>query len=181
MGVGDPSSDRLLRVLLERDGYFSEIVISPQPRRWSMIFSANRYPPRIKSGAGFFGIMLYAWAVRLITAVIKPGNASATANRLNVIIVIMTKLPFVGPGNHRRRERTMPNPHLGRCDGHHEMVDCLRGRKTKRPGAFRQRMRIKDFYRPPGFGPRPPHSRCVCLPLDEGAIWSDLGDSNHPA
>jgi hypothetical protein len=24
----------------------------------SMIFSENRYPPRIKSGAGFFGIML---------------------------------------------------------------------------------------------------------------------------
>ena len=26
---------------------------------WSMIFSENRYPPRIKSGAGFFGIMLW--------------------------------------------------------------------------------------------------------------------------
>jgi hypothetical protein len=25
---------------------------------WSMIFSENRYPPRIKSGAGLFGIML---------------------------------------------------------------------------------------------------------------------------
>ena len=25
---------------------------------WSMIFSENRCPPRIKSGAGFFGIML---------------------------------------------------------------------------------------------------------------------------
>jgi hypothetical protein len=25
---------------------------------WSMIFSENRYPPRIKSGAGFFRIML---------------------------------------------------------------------------------------------------------------------------
>jgi len=25
-----------------------------------MIFSENRVPPRIKSGAGFFGIMLYA-------------------------------------------------------------------------------------------------------------------------
>jgi hypothetical protein len=25
---------------------------------WSMIFSENRYPPRIKSGAGFFGIKL---------------------------------------------------------------------------------------------------------------------------
>jgi hypothetical protein len=24
-----------------------------------MIFSENRYPPRIKSGAGFFGIMPY--------------------------------------------------------------------------------------------------------------------------
>jgi hypothetical protein len=29
---------------------------------WSMIFSENRYPPRIKSGAGFFGIMLYRYA-----------------------------------------------------------------------------------------------------------------------
>ena len=27
---------------------------------WSMIFSENRCPPRIKSGAGFFGIMLWA-------------------------------------------------------------------------------------------------------------------------
>jgi DNA-3-methyladenine glycosylase II len=27
---------------------------------WQMIFSENRYPPRIKSGAGFFGIMLSA-------------------------------------------------------------------------------------------------------------------------
>jgi len=25
---------------------------------WSMIFSENRYPARIKSGPGFFGIML---------------------------------------------------------------------------------------------------------------------------
>jgi hypothetical protein len=25
---------------------------------WSMIFSENRHPPRIASGAGFFGIML---------------------------------------------------------------------------------------------------------------------------
>jgi hypothetical protein len=25
---------------------------------WSMMFSENRYPPRIESGAGFFGIML---------------------------------------------------------------------------------------------------------------------------
>ena len=25
-----------------------------------MIFSENRWPPRIKSGAGIFGIMLYA-------------------------------------------------------------------------------------------------------------------------
>jgi hypothetical protein len=27
-----------------------------------MIFSENRYPPRIKSGAGFFGITLYLHA-----------------------------------------------------------------------------------------------------------------------
>jgi hypothetical protein len=26
-----------------------------------MIFPENRYPPRIKSGAGFFGIMRYCW------------------------------------------------------------------------------------------------------------------------
>jgi hypothetical protein len=32
-----------------------------------MIFSENRYPPRIKSGAGFFGIMLedYDWLMFL--------------------------------------------------------------------------------------------------------------------
>jgi hypothetical protein len=28
-----------------------------------MIFSENRYPPRIKSGAGFFGIMLLEWSM----------------------------------------------------------------------------------------------------------------------
>ena len=28
--------------------------------RFSMILSENRFPPRIKCGAGFFGIMLYA-------------------------------------------------------------------------------------------------------------------------
>jgi hypothetical protein len=27
-------------------------------RYWSMVFSENRCPPRIKCGAGFFGIML---------------------------------------------------------------------------------------------------------------------------
>jgi len=34
--------------------------VSPQVEVywWSMIFSENRCPPRIKSGAGFFGIML---------------------------------------------------------------------------------------------------------------------------
>jgi hypothetical protein len=36
----------------------------------SMIFSENRCPPRIKSGAGFFGIMLYCLGIlaRSITA-----------------------------------------------------------------------------------------------------------------
>jgi hypothetical protein len=29
---------------------------------WSMIFSENRHPPRITSGAGFFGIML-CWRI----------------------------------------------------------------------------------------------------------------------
>jgi hypothetical protein len=34
--------------------------LSPRPQVycWSMIFSENRFPPPIKSGAGFFGIML---------------------------------------------------------------------------------------------------------------------------
>ena len=32
---------------------------------WSMIFSENRYPPRIKCGAGFFGIMLYSGVAQL--------------------------------------------------------------------------------------------------------------------
>jgi hypothetical protein len=30
-----------------------------------MIFSENRYPPRIKPGAGFFGIMLYRSTLRV--------------------------------------------------------------------------------------------------------------------
>jgi hypothetical protein len=42
---------------------------------WSMIFSENRYPPRIKSGAGFFGIMLYE-AKNLDT---NPGERSRTS------------------------------------------------------------------------------------------------------
>jgi len=37
---------------------FLRIVIPLQLICWSMISSENRYPPRIKSGAGFFGIML---------------------------------------------------------------------------------------------------------------------------
>src|SRR5438445_10851413 len=42
---------------LERDDFSSNR--HPAPAYWwSMIFSENRYPPRIKSGAGFFGIML---------------------------------------------------------------------------------------------------------------------------
>jgi hypothetical protein len=39
----------------------------------SMIFSENRRPPRIKSGAGFFGIMLY-----LPEGVRSPCQASRT-------------------------------------------------------------------------------------------------------
>ena len=42
---------------LKRDD-FSSIVITLQRYCLSMIFSENRYPPRIKCGAGFFGIML---------------------------------------------------------------------------------------------------------------------------
>jgi hypothetical protein len=37
--------------------YFSRRGVA-QVYRLSMIFSENRYTPRIKSGAGFFGIML---------------------------------------------------------------------------------------------------------------------------
>ena len=33
-------------------------LICAHHRWWSMIFSENRFPPRIKSGAGFFRIML---------------------------------------------------------------------------------------------------------------------------
>jgi hypothetical protein len=42
---------------------------------WSMTFSENRYPPRIKSGAGFFGIMLYE-AKNLDT---NPGERNRTS------------------------------------------------------------------------------------------------------
>jgi len=72
-------------------------------------------------------------AVRVITAVIKPGKASAIANRAIVTIVIMTNSPLVGPGNPRRREVTMPNPGVDRCDGHHEMVDLPEGSKNHAP------------------------------------------------
>src|ERR1700730_18751264 len=39
---------------------------------WSMMFSENRYPPRIASGAGFFGIMLLGAA---LAAAIMPAGA----------------------------------------------------------------------------------------------------------
>jgi hypothetical protein len=42
-----------------------------------MIFSENRYPPRIKSGAGFFGIVLHAPYARFPFARLnapKPGR-----------------------------------------------------------------------------------------------------------
>jgi hypothetical protein len=35
---------------------------------WRMIFSENRYPPRIKCGAGFFGIMRYSSSTVLKSA-----------------------------------------------------------------------------------------------------------------
>jgi len=40
-----------------------------------MIFSENRYPPRIKSGAGFFGIMLWNPACDR-TGRFAPGSGS---------------------------------------------------------------------------------------------------------
>jgi hypothetical protein len=44
-----------------------------------MIFSENRYPPRIKSGAGFFGIMLYrtAGALGWNFCILRPKPTSA--------------------------------------------------------------------------------------------------------
>ena len=71
-GVGGPIERSFVRVLLEPDDVVRTVI--PLQR--------------------YCRSMLYALAERLITAVIKPGNASATANRLNVTIVIMTELPF---------------------------------------------------------------------------------------
>lgn len=48
----------------------------------------------------------------------------------------------------RRRDHTMPNPRRGGCDGHHEMVDCLRAAKPGAGGAFRERMGINGFGSP---------------------------------
>src|SRR6202011_667983 len=47
---------------------------------WRMIFSENRYPPRIKCGAGFFGIMRVAtrrWGLPAIVAL--AATAALTA------------------------------------------------------------------------------------------------------
>jgi hypothetical protein len=46
---------------------------------WSMILSENRYPPRIKSGAGFFGIMLWTFGNvgdRWFSLVLSAGSLS---------------------------------------------------------------------------------------------------------
>src|SRR5262245_1996770 len=51
---------------LERDDFSS--IRRPALIWWSMIFSENRYPPRIKSGAGLFGIMLQATTFRYSSA-----------------------------------------------------------------------------------------------------------------
>jgi hypothetical protein len=58
-----------LPLLLEHD-LFRKPVSTPDQVRgrlfrdharvWRVIFSENRFPPRIKSGAGFFGITRYA-------------------------------------------------------------------------------------------------------------------------
>jgi hypothetical protein len=53
----EPFSARRSPPDLERDD-FSSIRHPALASCWSMIFSENRYPPRIRSGAGFFGIML---------------------------------------------------------------------------------------------------------------------------
>ena len=45
------------KIELERDD-FSSNRHHALTSSWSMIFSENRYPPRIECGAGFFGIML---------------------------------------------------------------------------------------------------------------------------
>ena len=52
---------------------------------WSMIFSENRYPPRIKSGAGFFGIMLYVdfrCGRRLRASAMTSGTAASLAGAM---------------------------------------------------------------------------------------------------
>src|SRR5262249_46515904 len=46
---------------------------------WRMIFSENRCPPRIKSGAGFFGIMRYPNSIRVPNG--APLHSAATAAR----------------------------------------------------------------------------------------------------
>jgi hypothetical protein len=51
----------MTRSALERDD-FSSNRHPALASCWSMILSENRYPPRIKSGASFFGIMLWSSA-----------------------------------------------------------------------------------------------------------------------
>jgi hypothetical protein len=60
LGVGGACrATGVARERLERDDFSSKRHPALAYCR-SMIFSENRWPPRIKSGAGFFGIMLYA-------------------------------------------------------------------------------------------------------------------------
>ena len=66
-GIADDESDALLRKRACARGAPQGKCDKQMPARahavrlrafaWRMIFSENRYPPRIKCGAGFFGIM----------------------------------------------------------------------------------------------------------------------------
>src|SRR5262245_54273155 len=96
---------------------------------WSMIFSENQYPPRIKSGAGFFGIMLAA----------RCGRARFWCCRNNIIVGAPTSNRRASIGRGKPRDDVGGNrPRLELC-----RVVLVDRRPYARLAAF-HRQRVAD-------------------------------------
>src|SRR5262245_14047031 len=92
---------------------------------WSMIFSENRYPPRIESGAGFFGTMLHGDKPDEGNAGTAAGGSGVARARAMVALAALSARELHSPGRwhaaHSGRSRGAvgtPDRHaLRRADG----------------------------------------------------------------